>query len=68
MLTGSLAELPMVFGTHWEYRGNSTEYEWSVATAMQGRCGSSQGINVSLTVSRRSLAVVCSKRLSRALR
>lgn len=27
----------MIFGTHWEYRGNSTEYEWEVATVMQGQ-------------------------------
>ena len=26
----------MIFGTHWEYRGNSTEYQWEVATVMQG--------------------------------
>lgn len=27
----------MIFGTHWEYRGNSTEYQWDVATLMQGQ-------------------------------
>lgn len=26
----------MVFGTHWEYRGNSTQYQWDVANVMQG--------------------------------
>ena len=29
------SELPMLFGTHYEYRGNSTEYQWEVANAMQ---------------------------------
>ncbi|KAI6771474.1 hypothetical protein HG531_009099 [Fusarium graminearum] len=29
------AELPLIFGTHYEYRGNSTEYEWQVADGMQ---------------------------------
>ncbi|KAJ4123020.1 hypothetical protein NW768_010012 [Fusarium equiseti] len=29
------AELPLLFGTHYEYRGNSTEYEWQVAQGMQ---------------------------------
>ncbi|KAJ4247847.1 hypothetical protein NW762_013056 [Fusarium torreyae] len=29
------AELPLLFGTHYEYRGNSTEYEWQVAEGMQ---------------------------------
>ena len=27
----------MLFGTHYEYRGNSTEYEWQVAQGMQGK-------------------------------
>ncbi|KXJ87906.1 Alpha/Beta hydrolase protein [Microdochium bolleyi] len=30
------AELPILFGTHYEYRGNSTEFEWEVAGLMQG--------------------------------
>ncbi|WYZ43725.1 hypothetical protein EsH8_VII_000161 [Colletotrichum jinshuiense] len=29
------AELPLVFGTHFQYRGNSTEFEWKVAETMQ---------------------------------
>ncbi|KAG9253016.1 Alpha/Beta hydrolase protein [Emericellopsis atlantica] len=29
------AELPILFGTHYEYRGNSTEFEWEVADLMQ---------------------------------
>ncbi|KAK1976777.1 Alpha/Beta hydrolase protein [Colletotrichum cereale] len=29
------SELPLVFGTHYLYRGNSTEYEWQVADTMQ---------------------------------
>ncbi|KAG8672190.1 hypothetical protein FPOAC2_05558 [Fusarium poae] len=29
------AELPLLFGTHYEYHGNSTEYEWQVADGMQ---------------------------------
>lgn len=32
----SSAELPLVFGTHYEFRGNSTPFEWEVATFMQG--------------------------------
>ncbi|KAH9886160.1 Alpha/Beta hydrolase protein [Xylariomycetidae sp. FL2044] len=28
-------ELPLLFGTHWQYRGNSTEFEWEVSYAMQ---------------------------------
>ncbi|KAH7035827.1 Alpha/Beta hydrolase protein [Microdochium trichocladiopsis] len=30
------AELPLLFGTHYEFRGNSTEFEWDVAGLMQG--------------------------------
>lgn len=29
------SELPMLFGTHGNYRGNSTEFEIAVSTAMQ---------------------------------
>ncbi|KAL1890341.1 hypothetical protein Sste5346_008343 [Sporothrix stenoceras] len=29
------AELPLIFGTHWEYRGNSTEFEWQVSATLQ---------------------------------
>jgi carboxylesterase type B len=29
------SELPMLFGTHYEYRSNSTEYQWETANAMQ---------------------------------
>ncbi|KAK0390502.1 hypothetical protein NLU13_0006 [Sarocladium strictum] len=29
------AELPLLFGTHYEYRGNSTAFEWEVADLMQ---------------------------------
>ncbi|RDW76898.1 Carboxylic ester hydrolase [Aspergillus mulundensis] len=29
------AELPLIFNTHWEYRGNSTQYEYEVGYAMQ---------------------------------
>lgn len=32
-----IAELPIIFGTHPEYRGNSTEFEWDVASSMQGK-------------------------------
>ncbi|OTA26318.1 hypothetical protein BTJ68_10564 [Hortaea werneckii EXF-2000] len=31
------SELPMIFGTHYEYRGNSTPFEWEVAHTMQAR-------------------------------
>lgn len=31
-----LAELPLIFGTHYEYRGNSTEFEWQVSYSMEG--------------------------------
>lgn len=27
----------MIFGTHYEYRGNSTPFEWEVAHTMQGK-------------------------------
>lgn len=30
-----LAELPLLFGTHYEYRGNSTEFEWEVSYGME---------------------------------
>ncbi|KAK5168218.1 uncharacterized protein LTR77_006787 [Saxophila tyrrhenica] len=30
------SELPLVFGTHPLYRGNSTAFEWSVSETMQG--------------------------------
>ena len=29
-------ELPLIFGTHAQYRGNSTEFEWEVSEVMQG--------------------------------
>lgn len=29
------AELPLLFGTHYEYRGNSTAFEWNVSGGMQ---------------------------------
>ena len=29
------AELPLLFGTHYEYRGNSTAFEWDVSASMQ---------------------------------
>ncbi|KAE9988296.1 hypothetical protein EG328_011669 [Venturia inaequalis] len=29
------SELPLLFGTHWEYRGNSTPFEWEVSAGMQ---------------------------------
>ncbi|KAH6889353.1 Alpha/Beta hydrolase protein [Thelonectria olida] len=29
------AELPLLFGTHYEYRGNSTEFEWEVSYGME---------------------------------
>ncbi|KAK7924415.1 hypothetical protein PG985_006469 [Apiospora marii] len=29
------AELPLLFGTHYEYRGNSTAFEWDVSGGMQ---------------------------------
>ncbi|KAK8088319.1 hypothetical protein PG997_003280 [Apiospora hydei] len=30
------AELPLLFGTHYEYRSNSTDFEWDVSYGMQG--------------------------------
>lgn len=30
-----LAELPLLFGTHFEYRGNSTEFEWETSYGME---------------------------------
>ncbi|KAK8055171.1 Acetylcholinesterase [Apiospora rasikravindrae] len=29
------AELPLLFGTHYEYRGNSTAFEWDMSYGMQ---------------------------------
>lgn len=29
------AELPLLFGTHFEYRGNSTEFEWETSYGME---------------------------------
>lgn len=29
------ADLPLVFGTHYEFRGNSTDLEWQTASAYQ---------------------------------
>ncbi|KAF3020939.1 hypothetical protein E8E14_005200 [Neopestalotiopsis sp. 37M] len=29
-------ELPLIFGTHFQYNGNSTEFEWQVSYAMEG--------------------------------
>jgi hypothetical protein len=29
------ADIPLVFGTHYEYRGNSTEFEWQTSFAME---------------------------------
>ena len=33
-----LGELPLIFGTHDQYNGNSTEFEWNVSHVMQGKC------------------------------
>jgi hypothetical protein len=30
------ADIPLVFGTHWEFRGNSTELEWETSYSMEG--------------------------------
>jgi len=38
VLTAILAEIPLVFGTHFEYRGNSTELEWQTSYAMECEC------------------------------
>lgn len=37
-----LAELPLLFGTHYEYRGNSTDFEWETSIGMQGKPDSIQ--------------------------
>lgn len=31
-----IAELRLLFGTHYEYRGNSTAFEWEVSNGIQG--------------------------------
>ncbi|KAK8080574.1 hypothetical protein PG997_008392 [Apiospora hydei] len=31
------SELPLIFGTHYQYNHNSTEFEWNVSHAMQGK-------------------------------
>src|SRR5690349_8487942 len=34
------ADIPIVFGTHYQFRGNSTELEWQTSFAMQCKfCG-----------------------------
>jgi hypothetical protein len=38
MLTEHKAELPVIFGTHDLFRGNSTELEWQTSYAMEGEC------------------------------
>jgi len=30
------SDIPLVFGTHWEFRGNSTELEWETSYSMEG--------------------------------
>ena len=30
-------ELPVIFGTHYQFRGNSTELEWQTSYAMEGK-------------------------------
>jgi hypothetical protein len=32
------AELPLIFGTHYEYREASTPFEYEVSHAMEGLC------------------------------
>jgi len=45
------AELPLLFGTHYEYRGNSTEYEWQDAQGMQGKfAGISHQVSANNTI------------------
>lgn len=36
-LTLQPADIPLVFGTHWEFRGNSTELEWETSFSMEGK-------------------------------
>lgn len=38
-------ELPLVFGTHYEYNHNSTELEWDTSYAMEGQSASAQVVN-----------------------
>jgi len=37
----SVAEIPLVFGTHYQFRGNSTELEWQTSYSMEGKCWTS---------------------------
>jgi hypothetical protein len=34
----SVAELPLIFGTHYEFRGNSRQFEWELSEVFEGRC------------------------------
>lgn len=36
VLTRLTAELPLLFGTHYLYRGNSTGFEWQTSYGMEG--------------------------------
>jgi hypothetical protein len=60
-LTSIAAELPLLFGTHYEYRGNSTEYEWQVAEGMQSKLLALSGRYSTDTLSDRSLAILRSE-------
>jgi hypothetical protein len=36
-LTRGVADIPLIFGTHYQVRGNSTEFEWQTSFAMEGK-------------------------------
>lgn len=37
LIVSGAADIPLVFGTHDQFRGNSTELEWQTSYAMQGK-------------------------------
>jgi|SRR3569833_77564 len=45
------ADLPLVFGTHYEFRGNSTELEWQTSFAMEGKRRSPSPASIRTSIS-----------------
>jgi len=38
------ADIPLVYGTHYQFRGNSTDLEWKTSFAMEGKSTISSGL------------------------
>lgn len=57
-----LADIPLVFGTHWEFRGNSTELEWQTSFSMEGDSGFPSTIITLLELTwARVLGLICGR-------